>query len=106
MVRATESTPTDVGETSLVKLLDLMTNRYHVGIVRAGGGDAGAETLYVDMPVTARLWEGQRVRYIVADGHGLVEKRAMRRACVTHVLAEGAARVYARLEAVAESALN
>ena len=95
MVRPTDTSAVDFAVTH-VKLLDLLTNRYHVGIVRA----QGEEALCVEMPATARLCRGQRVRYIVSDGRGLVEKRSMRRACVTSILPEVAGHVSVQLEAV------
>ena len=70
------------GESTMVKLLDLLTNRYHGGVVRMSGS-AGVQ---VELPATARLQAGQRVRCIMAPrSSGVLPRGEMRRASVTHV---------------------
>jgi hypothetical protein len=64
-----------------VKLLDLLTNRYHVGVLEA----AWDEGVRVVLPATAHLRAGQRVRFVVADGEPLVSKGSMKRALVSDV---------------------
>ncbi|GEM_PF-1979651 len=90
MVRALEPMRVDGHEMTLVKLLDLLTNRYHVGVLRTMGaavGMDGAEAMCVEMPTTVRLSAGQRVKCVVSDGtRGVLAKRSMRRAQVMQVL--------------------
>jgi hypothetical protein len=64
-----------------IKLLDLLTNRYHVGVVES----AWEEGLRVELPPMTRLCAGQRVRFVVASEDGLVSKGSMRRALVSDV---------------------
>jgi hypothetical protein len=64
-----------------IKLLDLLTNRYHVGVVESAW-EAG---MRVELPAVARLCAGQRVRFVVAGGEALVSKGSMRRALVSDV---------------------
>ena len=64
-----------------IKLLDLLTNRYHVGVVES----SGEEGLRVELPAMARLQAGQRVRFVVSGGAGLVSRGSMRRALVSEV---------------------
>jgi hypothetical protein len=64
-----------------VKLLDLLTNRYHLGLLRASSESA----LELELPLTSHLFAGQRVRFIVAGNSPLVARHAMRGACITHV---------------------
>ncbi len=64
-----------------IKLLDLLTNRYHVGVVES----AWEEGMRVELPAMARLCAGQRVRFVVAGSEGLVSKGSMRRAMVSDV---------------------
>ncbi len=86
MVRSIEVTPMERHEITLVKLLDLLTNRYHVGVLRASGDAA----LCIDLPASARFSTGQRVRYIIADAAaGLVNRSSMLPACITSILSDG-----------------
>jgi len=64
--------------TSPIKLLDLLTNRYHTGIVRG----TSPSSLDVELPPSSRLAPGQRVRFIVGD-QPLVARNSMRRGFVT-----------------------
>jgi hypothetical protein len=65
-----------------IKLLDLLTNRYHVGIVHA----SSPGTLEIDMPLSSRLAAGQRVHFAIADdSHALIPRHAMRPALVRRV---------------------
>ena len=64
-----------------IKLLDLLTNRYHSGIVREDRDGA----MRVELPASSRFRTGQRVHFIVAGDHSLVRRHAMRRAFVTQV---------------------
>ena len=68
-----------------VKLLDLLTNRYHVGLLR--GEDE--ERLALDLPRTAAFHAGQRVRFIVADEQPLVSRQAMHTAVITQASPHG-----------------
>jgi hypothetical protein len=107
MVRPIQTALNDAAEISLVKVLDLLTNRYHTGIVRAtAAASAGDETLYLELPASARLAQGQRVRFIIADGRRLIAKRSMRRAEITAVLPEGPAHLHVQLQTLADPTIN
>ena len=68
-----------------IKLLDQLTNRYHVGIVRS----AARDSLIIDMPATARLRSGQQIKFVLADdAGGIVERCAMRTAVIGQVLGD------------------
>jgi hypothetical protein len=71
----------DSESNNAIKLLDLLTNRYHVGIVRESS-DAGLD---VELPASSHLHAGQRVRFIVAGSQPLVSRHAMHRAFITEV---------------------
>jgi len=65
-----------------IKVLDLLTNRYHVGIVHAYTDDG----LEIEMPLSARLSAGQRVHFALADeATGVISRQAMRSALVRRV---------------------
>ncbi len=65
-----------------IKVLDLLTNRYHAGIVHAVSESA----LDVEMPLAARLSAGQRVHFALSDESGaIVARQAMRSALVRQV---------------------
>jgi hypothetical protein len=65
-----------------IKVLDLLTNRYHAGIVHA----VSESTLDVEMPLAARLSAGQRVHFALSDeSGGIVARQAMRSALVRQV---------------------
>ena len=64
-----------------IKLLDLLTNRYHLGIVRESSDAA----LNVELPASSHLHAGQRVRFIIAGSQPLVAKHSMHRAFITDV---------------------
>src|ERR1051325_2141761 len=66
-----------------IKLLDLLTNRYHLGVVRESSG----ENLQIEVPASSHFHAGQRVRYVVAGEDGVVRRHSMHRAFVTNVLA-------------------
>lgn len=69
-------------ETPSIKLLDLLTNRYHAGVVRRSAGSL----VQVEMPASARLRPGQRVRCIIArPSAGVLARGDMRRAAVLHI---------------------
>jgi hypothetical protein len=68
-----------------IKLLDLLTNRYHVGVVR----ESSDEQMCVDVPAGTHFHAGQRVRFVVAGealNGGVVRRHLMHRAFVTNVL--------------------
>ena len=70
------------GHGCTIKVLDLLTNRYHVGVAR----HAGRDVLAVEMPASARMEPGQRVRFVLADdAAGVVSRRAMRLGVVSRV---------------------
>ena len=77
--RTPESGPGE-GEGGVIKVLDLLLNRYYVGRVRM----MDREILEMDVPRSARLQPGQRIRFVLADGgnRGIVSRRAMRSAVV------------------------
>ena len=65
-----------------VKLLDLLTNRYHAGVLR----HATTASLRVEVAATSRIRAGPRVRCILASpSAGVLARGQMRRASVLHV---------------------
>jgi hypothetical protein len=71
-------TPSTQDHGCAIKVLDLLTNRYHLGMVRT----AMADMLIVDI-AGSRFHAGQRIRFVLADdAAGIVERRAMRLARV------------------------
>ena len=64
-----------------IKLLDLLTNRYHLGLVCG----CCTESMEVELPLSSHLRVGQRVRFVVASDRGLVAREEMRGAVVIHV---------------------
>lgn len=67
---------------SAIKLLDLLTNRYYVGIVHA----TGEGSLVIEVPRSARLNAGQHVQYVLADNSSaVIARREMRHALVRRV---------------------
>lgn len=86
---------------SAIKLLDLLTNRYHVGIVRESS-DAGFD---VELPASARFHAGQRVRFILAGGQAIVAKQSMHRGFITQVSSEYSDRLNVRLARLPETAV-
>ena len=65
-----------------IKLLDLLTNRYYVGVVHAASDDA----LEIEMPLSSRLAAGQRVHFALADdSQAILPRHAMRSATVRRV---------------------
>ncbi len=89
---------------SHIKLLDLLTNRYHVGIVHESS-DAG---LHIELPASSHLHAGQRVRFIIAGTHALVAKHSMHRAFITevsHSSSHRSARLNVRLARLPETAV-
>ena len=77
-----------------IKLRDLVTNRYYVGVVHA----TWDENLTIEMPRTARLNAGQRVQFVLVDNtSAVIPQRSMREALVQHVETAENRRVRARL---------
>jgi hypothetical protein len=67
---------------TFIKVLDLLTNRYYSGIVRA----ITDSTLDIELPLTSRLSPGQRVHFVLAHPTaGIIPRRTMRSALVRHV---------------------
>jgi hypothetical protein len=64
-----------------IKLLDLLTNRYHLGLLCG----CCTESMEVELPLSSHLHVGQRVRFVVASDRGLVAREEMRGAVVMHV---------------------
>jgi hypothetical protein len=65
-----------------IKLLDLVTNRYHAGVVRR----TSQYGVQVEVPATSKLRPGQRIRCILAGRNaGVLPRKDMRRANVLHV---------------------
>jgi sulfopyruvate decarboxylase TPP-binding subunit len=81
-----------------IKVLDLLTNRYHVGVVQV----VSHSQIEIELPLSARLNAGQRVQFVLEDaGGGVVSRRTMRTARVCHVTTTD--RVRAHLAMTAES---
>src|SRR4051812_20465213 len=64
-----------------IKVLDLLTNRYHVGVIIA----ASDEGFLIEMPLAARLSAGQRIRFALDDASGLICRRTMLHGTIQHV---------------------
>ena len=64
-----------------IKLLDLLTNRYHVGVVRS----ASERGMQVDVAANSRLQVGQRVHFAMDGPEGIISRREMRRGFITRV---------------------
>lgn len=104
VAQAAPFTSDDFESNSAIKLLDLLTNRYHVGIVR----DSSDHGLQVELPASAHLHAGQRVRFIVAGKQALVAKQAMQRGFIAEVSpssSELSTRMNVRLARLPELAL-
>jgi hypothetical protein len=84
-----------------IKLLDLLTNRYHTGIVR----ETSPAAMQVELPASSHLHAGQRVRFALADAQPLVSRSTMRRAFITNVSPEHTNRLHVHLTLLPESAL-
>jgi hypothetical protein len=88
-----------LGSLTCIKVLDLLTNRYHTGIVHAASDGA----LDVEMPLAARLSAGQRVHFALADpAGGIIPRQAMRSALVRRVHTTAHARLRIDLTPAAE----
>ena len=84
----------EVGGCGTIKLLDLLTNRYHVGRICARIGSA----LELELSSGTHWQAGQQVRFVEAGDQPLVSKVTMRGACVIHVeRARAGARVALRV---------
>jgi hypothetical protein len=79
-----------------IKLLDLLTNRYHTGIVR----QTSPAAMQVELPASSHLHAGQRVRFALADAQPLVSRSTMRRAFITNVSPEHTNRLSVHLALV------
>jgi hypothetical protein len=84
-----------------IKLLDLLTNRYHSGIVCEDRDGA----MRVELPASSRFRAGQRVHFVVGGDHDLVRRHAMRRAFITQVSSLFADRLSVRLAPLPETAV-
>jgi hypothetical protein len=84
-----------------IKLLDLLTNRYHSGIVREDQDGA----MQVELSATSRFHAGQRVHFVVAGDHDVVRRHSMRRAFITQVSLLFADRLSVRLSPLPETAV-
>jgi hypothetical protein len=82
--------------TRAIKMLDLLTNRFHSGVVR---GMAGMR-LEIQMPLAARWQPGQRVRFAIEEDGRIVSRRDMQPAIITHVEAAPGAGLQMNLTAV------
>src|SRR3954467_15163218 len=87
--------------TDSIKVLDLLTNRYHLGIIR----ETTDAALRVELPASSQLQAGQRVRFIVAGRQPLVSRMSMQKAFITDVSPHHANRMNVRLSLVQEPAL-
>ena len=82
-----------------IKVLDLLTNRYHAGIVHAASDDG----LDIEMPLSAHLSAGQRVHFALGDqAGGVISRHAMRSALVREVHATARASLRIDLTPAAE----
>lgn len=72
-----------------IKILDLLTNRYHVGIVCAALEDG----LQIELPLSARLSAGQRIHFALDDSTGVIARQTMRSALIRQVEATDEARL-------------
>src|SRR5438045_1109693 len=99
VAQAIESIGADCG--SAIKLLDLLTNRYHTGVVQ----ESSSTGLEVELPAASHLHAGQRVRYIVAGDEPLVARQSMQRGFITRVTSLEADRFSVRLALLPETAV-
>ena len=86
---------------SSIKLLDLLTNRYHLGILRR----STSTYLQVELSGASGFHAGQRVRFIVADDQSLVSKTSMHRGFITNVFPEEKNRVTMYVARLPETAV-
>ena len=74
-----DRTPT---RSATIKILNLLTNRYHVGIVH----HTSDNHFYIELPLAARLSAGQRVRFALSDPSiGIIPRHTMRSALISRV---------------------
>jgi hypothetical protein len=94
--------PLHLDSNPAIKLLDLLSNRYHIGRVRSRGGNC----IEIELPVASRLHAGQRVRFALgSDGEAtIVSKQDMRGAIVTHATPTDEASMHVELSLLAEAA--
>ena len=85
---------------SPIKLLDLLTNRYHVGLVR----DSSESGLEIELPASTHFAAGQRVRFAVGD-QPLVARNTMRRGFITQVSSHLPNHLSIRLALIPETAV-
>jgi len=90
----------DPSASNTVKILDLLTNRYYTGVVRARS-ELGLE---LELPLSSRLHAGQRVRFVVAGNEPLIAKHAMKNACIMHVDRTAGDRLHVELALTSEAA--
>jgi hypothetical protein len=83
-----------------IKVLDLLTNRYHLGVIR----ESSAAAMRVELPASSHFHAGQRVRFIVGSHQPLVSRTEMQRAFVTNVSPPSANRQSIRLALLTEAA--
>jgi hypothetical protein len=88
-------------QSNSIKLLDLLTNRYHTGIVR----ETSPAEMQVELPASAHLHAGQRVRFVLANQQPLVSRSTMRRAFITNVSPEHTNRLSVHLALLPETAV-
>ena len=84
---------------TVIKILDLLTNRYHAGIVYAASDSA----LDVELPLSSRLSAGQRVHFVLAaPTSGIIPRHTMRTALVRQVHTTPQSRLRINLTPAAE----
>lgn len=84
-----------------IKLLDLLTNRYHTGVVR----ERAATALEVEVPANMPVALGQRLRFIVAEsGQGFMSRQSMHRAQVASIEPQPANRMRVYLDVLPDAA--
>jgi hypothetical protein len=76
-----------------IKILNLLTNRYFVGIVRASLDDG----LYVELPASARLTPGQRIHFALDNSPGVISRITMRSATIRDVKSFDGRRLHVNL---------
>ncbi len=93
--------PISESRSTPIKLLDLLTNRYHVGVIRESSDGA----MHVELAACSNFQAGQRVRFVVADDHAVVCRTKMQRACITQVSPHLADRMNVRIAVLPETAV-
>src|SRR5262245_57233693 len=84
--------PSSTPQTS-IKILNLLTNRYHLGVVHASH-DGG---MHIEMPASARLIPGQRIHFALDNDHVIICRNTMRSALIRDVKSSDGRRLQVHL---------